>query len=190
MRILVSEVAELSHLDIHPREFFDGFLTRVVQAMAAVGGAVWLLEQPKPWIIRWWSGRTLRPTSTFNVPAELIHGRSRDAREHRRSLLNAVRWNTELVLPPQAALTEEQIGGNPTHQLLLVNPLCDEAGNPVGLVEIFQRPNENPVTRKGYAVFLKQMCELGNQFLRRISDRERRVHSSVATAKHQSLTGG
>src|SRR6185369_1040893 len=39
---LVQEITRLSAQDISPDEFYSGFLTRIVSAMAAVGGAVWL----------------------------------------------------------------------------------------------------------------------------------------------------
>jgi hypothetical protein len=38
---LVAEITRLAAEDIEPGDFFHGFLTRVVAAMAAVGGAAW-----------------------------------------------------------------------------------------------------------------------------------------------------
>src|SRR6266496_2492352 len=38
---LVQEVSQLAAQDISPAEFYGGFLSRIVSAMAAVGGAVW-----------------------------------------------------------------------------------------------------------------------------------------------------
>jgi hypothetical protein len=54
-----------------------------------------------------------------------------------------------------------------------------------GLVEIFQRPDAQPVTQRGYLKFVVQMCELASEWLktrklRQISDR----HSLWAQADH------
>src|SRR5436190_6418109 len=43
INVLVQEVTQLAAQDIAPEEFYGGFLARVVSAMAAAGGAVWLL---------------------------------------------------------------------------------------------------------------------------------------------------
>ena len=44
IRSLVSEIAQLSKEDISPEEFYGQFLTRVVSALAAIGGAVWTTD--------------------------------------------------------------------------------------------------------------------------------------------------
>ena len=44
IRSLVGEIAQLSKEELSPEEFYGQFLTRVVSALAAVGGAVWTLN--------------------------------------------------------------------------------------------------------------------------------------------------
>src|SRR3954469_13728996 len=44
IRKLVAEIADLAESDIQPTEFHAEFLTRVVAAVAASGGALWLLD--------------------------------------------------------------------------------------------------------------------------------------------------
>ena len=44
IRKLVAEIAELAESDIQPNEFYGEFLNRVVAAVAASGGALWLLD--------------------------------------------------------------------------------------------------------------------------------------------------
>src|SRR5262245_3954868 len=41
IRILVEEIAQLATQDITPASFYAGFISRVVAALAAAGGAVW-----------------------------------------------------------------------------------------------------------------------------------------------------
>ena len=42
IRGLVNEIAQLAKTEASPEEFFGEFLGRVVSALAAVGGAVWI----------------------------------------------------------------------------------------------------------------------------------------------------
>src|SRR2546423_13943261 len=44
IRKLVAEIADLAESDIQPAEFHAEFLNRVVAAVAASGGALWLLD--------------------------------------------------------------------------------------------------------------------------------------------------
>src|SRR3954468_21921841 len=44
IRKLVAEIAELAESDIQPPEFHAEFLTRVVAAVAASGGALWMVD--------------------------------------------------------------------------------------------------------------------------------------------------
>ena len=41
IRNLVREIAQISRTDISPVDYYDALLTRVVSALAAVGGAIW-----------------------------------------------------------------------------------------------------------------------------------------------------
>ena len=42
IRELVQEVRQLGQKDCDADEFYEGFLTRIVTALASVGGAVWI----------------------------------------------------------------------------------------------------------------------------------------------------
>jgi hypothetical protein len=44
IRMLVNEISQLAKSDITPGQFYGEFLPRVVSALAAIGGAVWVLE--------------------------------------------------------------------------------------------------------------------------------------------------
>ena len=45
IRSLVGEISQLTKSEISPEEFYGEFLTRVVSALAAVGGVVWTTNQ-------------------------------------------------------------------------------------------------------------------------------------------------
>ena len=45
IRSLVAEIAQLTKESVTPEEFYSQFLTRVVSALAAIGGAVWTTNE-------------------------------------------------------------------------------------------------------------------------------------------------
>ena len=49
IQALVNEIAQLSKQNVAPGEFYSQFLARVVSAMAAVGGAVWAINEDNRW---------------------------------------------------------------------------------------------------------------------------------------------
>src|SRR6476661_6944122 len=146
IRGLVGEIAQLSKSDLGPEEFYSAFLQRVVQALAAVGGAVWILGEGK------------RPQLSYqiNLSPTLLDAESEDATRHARLLDMVVNSNQPQLVPP---LSGNEQGGNPTRNLLVIAPLGHDK-TVEGLVEIFQRPNTQPNTQRGYLKFLLQMCEL------------------------------
>lgn len=183
IRGLVGEIAQLSKSDMAPEEYYAAFLQRVIQALAAVGGAVWILGEGK------------RPQLSYQVKLspDLLDNSSEDAQKHFRLLDYVVGSGQPALIPPMSGAGDEKMGGNPTQQLLVIAPLGYE-GSVEGLVEIFQRPDAQPNTQRGYLRFLLQMCELAgewfkNRKLRTFSDK----HSLWAQADqfsravHESL---
>ena len=183
IRGLVGEIAQLSKSDMAPEEYYMAFLQRVIQALAAVGGAVWILGEGK------------KPQLSYQVKLspELLESDSEDAQKHFRLLDYVVNSGQPALIPPMSGAGDEKMGGNPTQQLLVIAPLGHD-GAVEGLVEIFQRPDAQPNTQRGYLRFLLQMCELAgewfkNRKLRNFSDK----HSLWAQADqfsravHESL---
>ena len=76
IRGLVGEIAQLSKSDMAPEEYYAAFLQRVIQALAAVGGAVWILGEGK------------RPQLSYQVKLspDLLDNSSEDAQKHFRLL--------------------------------------------------------------------------------------------------------
>lgn len=183
IRGLVSEIAQLSKSDLGPEEFYSGFLQRVVQALAAVGGAVWVLGE----------GKKPQLSYQINISEKLLEAESEEAGKHFRLLDYVVASNNGQLVPPLSGFQDERMGANPTRQLLVINPLGHD--NQVeGLLEIFQRADTQPATQRGYLQFVKQMCELAaewfkNRKLRDLGDRSslwaqadqfsRQVHESL-----------
>lgn len=183
IRGLVGEIAQLSKSDLSPEEYYAAFLQRVIQALAAVGGAVWVVGE----------GGQPQLSYQINISPGLLDSDSEDAAKHVRLLSYILASKEAKLIPPMSSASDERVGGNPTERLLVVAPMGHD-GQTEGLVEIFQRPDTQPTTQRGYLKFLVQMCELTaewlkNRKLRHFSDR----HSlwaqadQFAKAAHDSL---
>ena len=183
IRGLVGEIAQLSKSDLSPEEYYAAFLQRVIQALAAVGGAVWVVGE----------GGQPQLSYQINISPGLLNEESEDASKHIRLLSYILASKEPKLIPPMSSASDERVGGNPTEKLLVVAPMGHD-GQVEGLVEIFQRPDTQPATQRGYLKFLVQMCEftaewLKNRKLRHFSDR----HSLWAQADqfsksvHESL---
>ncbi len=166
IRNLINEIAELSRTDHTAEEYFPAILKRIVDALAAVGGAIWLLDP---------EGQ-LRLSYQIKVNQDLLETGNEDALRHAKLLSRLyARGNSELI-PPHSMLGEDQSEGNPTQFLLVVSPLSNGKKN-TGLIEIFQRPDSAPNIQKGYLRFLEQMAGLIGDWLkgatlRQVSDRQ------------------
>lgn len=174
IRGLVSEIAQLSKSELQADEYYAAFLQRIISALAAVGGAIWILRD----------GRRLELAYHIKMSESFLAAESEDATKHLMLLSQIAASGEPALIPPQSAATDERAGANPSPFLLVVAPL--KGDNQIeGVVEIFQRPDAQPVTQRGYLKFLVQMCELASEWLktrklRQISSR----HSLWEQADH------
>ncbi|MBN2218155.1 MAG: biotin/lipoyl-binding protein, partial [Pirellulales bacterium] len=185
IRTLVAEISQLSRsADIAPEEFYSEFLNRVVQALAAVGGAVWIIED---------EGR-LTLKYQINLQKSGLRENEEGQRQHGRLLHRAMSGGEALLVPPHSGVGEDEDDvSNPTDYLLVLGPLKTDL-EVVGVIEILQRPETGVSAQRGYLRFLGQMCDLAVDFiksrqLRHFSDRQvlwsqledftRRVHETL-----------
>ncbi len=154
IRELVQEVHQLAEKDCGVDEFYEGFLTRIVTALASVGGAIWLRDANTK-AIQLQCHVNLKQTSlNENAQAQKIHGK----------LIQRLSESGEPTLvPPGTGSDSADSGGNPTDHLLVVGPIKID-NDIVGLVEIFQRPGAGPATQRGYLRFVLQMCEIAGEY--------------------------
>lgn len=166
IRGLINEITELSRSEIPAEEYYPAVLKRIIDALAAVGGAVWLLDE---------LGQ-LRLSYHINLNSDLTDSTNEDAQKHGKLLTRLfVRGKSELV-PPHSMLGDNQQEGNPTPYLLVVSPLSS-GKQPTGLVEVFQRPDSAPNIQRGYQRFLDQMTVLIGEWLKghqltKVADRQ------------------
>ncbi len=166
IRALINEIADLSRSESQAEEYFPAVLKRIVDALAAVGGAIWLLDD---------AGQ-LRLSYQINVDQDLLESDTDESKKHTKLLSRLfTRGQSELV-PPNSMIGESQDEGNPSDYLLVVSPLSS-GRQPTGLVEVFQRPNSAPNIQRGYQRFLDQMAGLIGEWLKghtlqQVSDRQ------------------
>ena len=138
IRNLINEIAELSRTDHGAEEYFPAILKRIVDALAAVGGAIWLLD----------AENQLRLSYQIKVNQDLLETGNEDALRHAKLLSRLYARGQSELIPPHSMLGEDQSEGNPTQFLLVVSPLSNGKKN-TGLIEIFQRPDSAPNIQKG-----------------------------------------
>lgn len=154
IRTLVNEVAELSKSDVGAAEFYPAVLQKVVNALAARGGAVWLLD----------GENGLRLAHHIDISPNLIDANNNEAISHGRLLGRLIQKGTPELVPPFSA--SEQTGeANPTPFLLVTSPLASPRG-PVGLLEVFQRAQTPPEAQVGYLKFVKHITDLVGDWLK------------------------
>lgn len=186
IRRLVSEIARLAESDMPDEEFFPNYLGRIMAALAAPAGAVWLRND---------SG-TLELIYQVNLQ-QVGFDRVDEAgqQQHSRLLGQILTNNRGAVIPAQSSGSEPDSPGNPTEYLIVAGPLSVD-GKAEGIVEIFHNAEAPPAVQQGYERFLRQVCELGagfmkNRRLRGLVDRQhlwsrleafaRQVHTTLKT---------
>ncbi len=166
IRGLINEISELSRSDRTADEYYPAVLQRIVDALAAVGGAVWLIDPEG----------ALRLSYQINVSQNLLQSDSEDALKHAKLLTRLFSRGQSELVPANSMIGNDQAEGNPTRFLLVVAPLRT-AKQQAGLIEIFQRPDSAPNIQRGYLRFLDQMAGLMGEWLkghalRQVSDRQ------------------
>jgi multidrug efflux pump subunit AcrA (membrane-fusion protein) len=131
-------------------------------------------------------GGRLQKMCQQNLSETLLDPQSEETAQHLRLLQAVMASGEPRLVPPLASGQDPAQGANPT-RLLLVLGMLKSDGAIEGVVEIFQRPDSQPVTQRGYLRFLVQMCEVVGEWLKgrklkQFSDR----HSLWAQADHFS----
>ena len=183
IQALVNEIAQLSKQNVAPGEFYSQFLGRIVTAMAAVGGAVWAINEEGQLALEY----------QINLQQANLHNNEEAQAYHGRLLGKVLSGSEGALVAPHSGTEGDQQAANPTDFLLVLAPLRTDL-EAAGVVEIFQRSDANVATQRGYLRFLLQMCELAADFLKshqlrhysdrqvlwsRLEDFTRSVHASL-----------
>lgn len=155
IRSLVVEIAQLSKQDIGAREFYAAFLDRVVSALAAIGGAIWALNE----------GGSLELQYQSNLRETRLADNQENMASHGQLLQKVLASGEGGLVQPHSGDGQNGQAANPSDFLLILGPIkVDQETR--GVVEIFQRPGAPPTTQRGYLKFLIQMCDLASDFLK------------------------
>lgn len=155
IRKLVAEIADLAESDIQPAEFYVEFLNRSVAAVAASGGAFWMLD-----------GRgslKLQHQLEFRLTG-LMDGRAKTA-PHDALLGCMIQATAPQIIPPGATIEGVPNAGNPTQYSLIVAPLTVDK-QVVGLIEILMDPTRRAATQKSTLRFVSDLCDLAASYLK------------------------
>lgn len=155
IRALVQEITSLARSQASLEEFQEGFLRRLVSALAACGGAIWLVEEQG----------TLAPNYQIGLAKTGLLSSEDHRRRHEQLLRGVIATAQPSLAAPQSGAYGENPGGNPSDYLLVLAPLIVEQ-EPIGVIEVFQRPGAGPTTQRGYLRFLVQMTELAGEYLK------------------------
>ncbi len=156
---LAEEIAHLSEMDLAPAQYYGEFLQRLLTAIAAPAGAVWL--------------RTQQGNLQLQYQINMQHvGLNRDerAREtHNKLLEEAFRTGQPKLLPPQSSAGPSEGGavtaGNPTDFVILIAPILVDK-QVEGLVEIWQDPHRGADAQRGFLQFIVKMASLASGYTR------------------------
>jgi hypothetical protein len=140
IRGLVAEIATHCKEEWRLEVLLEQVLPRTVQALAAIGGAIWQLD----------ADGFPRAIVQQNMPQDLP-----PAGGHAQSIAD---FATRAELPLEICRQPQQ-HGNPTPHLQLVATV-PRAGGRALVVEILQRAGATEVTLRGYRRFLGQICEM------------------------------
>jgi multidrug efflux pump subunit AcrA (membrane-fusion protein) len=155
IRTLVAEIADLADSDIQPQEFSQEFLTRAVAAVAASGGALWMLDNR--------GTLKLQNHVEFHLTG-LLDGRVR-TQPHDILLGTIFQAAQAQIIPPGATIEGVPGAGNPTAFALILAPLVVDK-QVVGLVEILMDPTRRAATQKSTLRFVGDLCDLAAQYLK------------------------
>jgi hypothetical protein len=156
---LAEEIAHLAESDLSPPNFYSEFLQRVLQALAAPAGAVWLLTQQG----------NLQQQCQINVRDVGLDSSDEARAVHDELLRQALLRGQPFMMPPRSSTGQAEgnrpAPGNPTSYQILLAPIQLEK-QVTGLVEIWQDPTRSPAAQQGFLEFLVRMARLASGFTR------------------------
>jgi len=156
---LVEEIARLSEADLAPADYYGEFLQRVLTAVAAPAGAVW---------VRTPQGH-LQLQYQINIRQAGLDRSETDRQTHDELLRLAAQMARPQMIPPRSGTGPTEEGkpapGNPTDYVILLAPILVDK-QVAGLVEVWQDADRNPNAQQGFLQFITRMAELASSYTR------------------------
>jgi hypothetical protein len=156
---LVEEIAKLSEEDRPPSEYYGQFLQRVLAAVAAPAGAVW---------VRTPQGH-LQLQFQINMRQVGLDASETARQTHDELLRLCSQMGRSQMVPPHSGTGTAEEGkpapGNPTAYVILIAPIMVDK-QVAGLLEIWQDADRNPNAQRGFLEFITRMAELASGYTR------------------------
>jgi hypothetical protein len=156
---LAEEIARISDSDMPPTDYYSEFLQKLLQAIAAPAGAVWL-KTPQGNLQLQYQINMRQVGLDKNETARVAHG---------ELLRQSAMKGQPALLPPNSGLGAPEGGGvapgNPTDYVILIAPIQVDKQT-IGLVEIWQDPNRGPQAQQGFLAFILKMASLASHYTR------------------------
>jgi multidrug efflux pump subunit AcrA (membrane-fusion protein)/GAF domain-containing protein len=147
---IAREIEEFAHSNVAPETFFREFLRRVVAGLGATAGAAWLIDESGRLTIK--SEVNLADTGFYEEPEAIL--------KNQRLLSDVVSTAEARIFCAEGDMDVHL----PTDNLIVVAALTIRK-KPVGVIEIFQRPNAPKQAHSGYLQFVEQMSGYASHYL-------------------------
>ncbi len=185
IRAIVAEIDQLGRSDLAEADFFRGLLDRVLEAMGAVAGLVWIVGE----------GGRCEPVCHAGVQATGLTDSPEMQEAHGRLIESLLAGTEGMLIPARAQLAGpdgKPVAGNPTDLLLVAAPI-DRNGQRSGLLEVFHQPHP-PEVEQGFLTFLAQVATVAGSYLARRQSKSIDAQQTTLTqvdrfsrAVHESL---
>ncbi len=148
---LARQIEDLSHSETDEATYFPEFLKRLLSAVGAPAGVIWMKGpggnvNPK-------CEQGLALTGYREVP---------EADKLNAALLTDVFQNGQSNMYGGGERADKP---TPTNHLYVLSPILN-GKDCVGVVEVFQRPDTDPRARPGYLQFIEQMCGYASRYVK------------------------
>ncbi|GAB5443043.1 MAG: HlyD family efflux transporter periplasmic adaptor subunit [Fuerstiella sp.] len=144
---LAREIEKMSGEDVPPTTFFQEFLNRVVMAIGAKAGAVWLVSE----------GR-LNLAAEANLEQTGLRERPGAMQTNEKLLVDVLQTGEAKTIAHGQGVEL------PTEHVMVLSALHKEK-ECVGVVQLFQRTDVPEKARSGYMQFLEQMCGYASRYI-------------------------
>jgi hypothetical protein len=182
---IVEEIAMLARGDVGEAAFARTMLERILSAMEAVAGAVWLVNDKG----------ILEATSHLGLDAIGVAASGTEQANHLKLVQSLFGAPSSLIVPGGAAITDadgKALAANDSPFTVLSVPI-DRGGTRAGLIEVFQH-RQDEQTEQGYLGFITRIATVAGDYLQRrqmaVVDVQQTALAQVerfARAVHESL---
>ena len=148
---LARQIEDLSHSETDEATYFPEFLKRLLSAVGAPAGVIWI-KGP---------GGSVNPKCEQGL-ALTGYREAPQADQLNAALLTDVFQNGQSSMYGGGERTDKP---TPTNHLYVLSPILN-GRDCVGVVEVFQRPDTDPRARPGYLQFIEQMCGYASRYVK------------------------